>query len=396
MSYEWPLLIFTFLAEVAVGTFICAGCAQLVLSKRDNGVSRTLFLPLMAASAIALCVGLIASLMHLGQIISAPSALLNIGSSWLSREVLFASLSLVGFVVTVMVTRKSFGAAGTIAWGVSTVIGLVFLVSAGNAYLLPTIPLWNTAATPLSMIVSFGAAGTIAWGVSTVIGLVFLVSAGNAYLLPTIPLWNTAATPLSMIVGAFAAGCATVGAFVLIVGARGGFAGSDADDAPVLSLPSFVPVALAGATSVLFGCFYFLLSLMIVGARGGFAGSDADDAPVLSLPSFVPVALAGATSVLFGCFYFLLSLSYGEACLSGSVGAASVAVAAGVQAPIMIGGFICGFLGVVLQLLASVFPAGKIGNSARIAMAALGCALVWLFLFMSRMLFYSCAINLQY
>ncbi len=302
MSYEWPLLIFTFLAEVAVGTFICAGCAQLVLSKRDNGVSRTLFLPLMAASAIALCVGLIASLMHLGQIISAPSALLNIGSSWLSREVLFASLSLVGFVVTVMVTRKSFGAAGTIAWGVSTVIGLVFLVSAGNAYLLPTIPLWNTAATPLSMIV-----------------------------------------------GAFAAGCATVGAFVLIVG-----------------------------------------------ARGGFAGSDADDAPVLSLPSFVPVALAGATSVLFGCFYFLLSLSYGEACLSGSVGAASVAVAAGVQAPIMIGGFICGFLGVVLQLLASVFPAGKIGNSARIAMAALGCALVWLFLFMSRMLFYSCAINLQY
>ena len=117
MSYEWPLLVFTFLAEAAVGTFICAGCAQLVFSRRSEEANRALFLPLLAASPVVLCIGLVASLMHLGQVVGAPSALLNIGSSWLSREILFGSLALVGFVVTVVVSRKSFGTVGVIAWG---------------------------------------------------------------------------------------------------------------------------------------------------------------------------------------------------------------------------------------------------------------------------------------
>lgn len=302
MSYEWPLLVFTFLAEAAVGTFICAGCAQLVFSRRSEEANQALFLPLLAASAVALCVGLIASLMHLGQVIGAPSALLNIGSSWISREILFGSLALVGFAVTVVVSRKSFGTAGVIAWGVSAVIGLVFLASAGNAYLLPTVPLWNTMATPLSMVA-----------------------------------------------GAVMAGCAVVSAFILLVERSKG------------SLDSRLDGESASAPS-----------------------------------SVLRVAFAGAASVLLGCFYFLLSLGFGQACLNGPVGADSVALAAGAQAPIMVVGFVSGFLGVALQLVGSVVPAGRLNGSVRAALTVLGCALVLLCLFMSRMLFYSCAINLQY
>ena len=302
MSYEWPLLVFTFLAEAAVGTFICAGCAQLVFSRRSEEANRALFLPLLAASPVVLCIGLVASLMHLGQVVGAPSALLNIGSSWLSREILFGSLALVGFVVTVVVSRKSFGTVGVIAWGVSTAIGLVFLASAGNAYLLPTVPLWNTMATPLSMIA-----------------------------------------------GAVMAGCAVVSAFVLFAERGKGF---------------FAPYLNGGS------------------------------APASS--SVCRVAFAGAASALLGCFYFLLSLGFGQACLNGPVGADSVAFAAGAQAPIMVIGFVSGFVGVSLQLIGSVVPAGRINDSVRAALTSLGCVLVLLCLFMSRMLFYSCAINLQY
>lgn len=302
MSYEWPLLVFTFLAEAAVGTFICAGCAQLVFSRRSEEANRALFLPLLAASPVVLCIGLVASLMHLGQVVGAPSALLNIGSSWLSREILFGSLALVGFVVTVVVSRKSFGTVGVIAWGASTAISLVFLASAGNAYLLPTVPLWNTMATPLSMIA-----------------------------------------------GAVMAGCAVVSAFVLFAERGKGF---------------FAPYLNGGS------------------------------APASS--SVCRVAFAGAASALLGGFYFLLSLGFGQACLNGPVGVGSVAFAAGAQAPIMVIGFVSGFVGVSLQLIGSVVPAGRINDSVRAALTSLGCVLVLLCLFMSRMLFYSCAINLQY
>ena len=96
---------------------------------------------------------------HLGSILGAPTALLNVGSSWLSREVLMGSLSLACMAVTALLAWKASGSAVTISWAVSAVVAVGFLASAGNAYLLPTIPYWNTPATPLGLIIGSLMAG---------------------------------------------------------------------------------------------------------------------------------------------------------------------------------------------------------------------------------------------
>ncbi len=86
MSYEWPLLVFTFPQRRRLERLFAQVARSLFSRDGSEEANRALFLPLLAASPVVLCIGLVASLMHLGQVVGAPSALLNIGSSWLSRD----------------------------------------------------------------------------------------------------------------------------------------------------------------------------------------------------------------------------------------------------------------------------------------------------------------------
>lgn len=308
MSYEWPLLIFTFLAEVAVGTFIGGGCAKALglTAKGDVETSSSadapddpesdgkskLFAAFFGVCAIILAVGLAASMLHLGSLLGAPLALGNLGASWLSREILTGVLTLIGMAVTATLTWK----------------------------------------------VSDGAA-TIAWVVTVVIAFVFLVCAGNAYQMATIPYWNTLATPLGLIIGAVAAGGAVTAAFALRVG-------------------------------------------------GG---------------NWRAYPFAVAAAVAFCLFGFATAFGFGESCMAGSAGIASVAIAAGSQLPLLAGQTLCGAAGAALQL-ASMRPAHRNPTADasepqkdnRTALAAAGAVLMLVALFMARMTFYSSAVNLQY
>lgn len=171
MSYEWPLLIFTFLAEVAVGAFIGGGCAKALglaaktepKAEADGKATPAGKSPLFAAffgcCTGVLAVGLLASMLHLGSLIGAPLALGNLGASWLSREILTGILTLAGMAVTAALAWKVSDAAATIAWVITVVVSFIFLVCAGSAYQMATIPYWNTLATPLGLIIGALVAG---------------------------------------------------------------------------------------------------------------------------------------------------------------------------------------------------------------------------------------------
>lgn len=89
---EWPLLLFTFLMQLSIGLSILLGFSAKKLSEVLTAKLNHQFLLgyLFVACAFA-GVGLLSSITHLGVPLNAPNSLLNIFSSWLSREVVFTA-----------------------------------------------------------------------------------------------------------------------------------------------------------------------------------------------------------------------------------------------------------------------------------------------------------------
>ncbi|MDU1297489.1 MAG: DmsC/YnfH family molybdoenzyme membrane anchor subunit, partial [Enterobacter hormaechei] len=82
--HELPLLIFTLFLQGSVGVtlWLAFGSTQ-----------RSALLPAAGAFVLA-SLGLLASALHMGYPLNALNALRHVSSSWLSREIIFASLYL--------------------------------------------------------------------------------------------------------------------------------------------------------------------------------------------------------------------------------------------------------------------------------------------------------------
>lgn len=167
----WALIIFTILAQTAVGAFLVLGvvhffAARTVSVEQADKLSNR---ALVAIGAV-LVLGLIASLMHLGQPLYAYRAILNFGKSWLSREigsgVLFAAL---GFAFTLVQWKK---------WGspslrnalaiVAALAGVALVYSMSQVYMTQAQIAWNTLATPISFFATTVLLGSLALGAAFV------------------------------------------------------------------------------------------------------------------------------------------------------------------------------------------------------------------------------------
>lgn len=108
--HEWPLIIFTLLIQSSVGitlftTFILIYGADRLSSREKYRLA----LPPMLIAFIAGALGLMASTAHLGYPLNAFHALRHFSSSWLSREIVFASLYLAALglgTLTVLLTKR--------------------------------------------------------------------------------------------------------------------------------------------------------------------------------------------------------------------------------------------------------------------------------------------------
>jgi anaerobic dimethyl sulfoxide reductase subunit C len=168
---EWALITFSILAQMSVGSFIVLGIVHW-FAQRKSGEQQANELSDRALLAIfpVLALGLLASLLHLGNPINAYKAVTNLGSSWLSREILCGVLfAVVGFAFALMQWRKisTFAVRNVVAL-VAALIGIVLVYCMAMVYALPTRPSWNLITTPLSFYVTTLLLGVLAMGAAFV------------------------------------------------------------------------------------------------------------------------------------------------------------------------------------------------------------------------------------
>ena len=95
----------------------------------------------------------LSSFLHLGNPANAPKALNNLSGSWLSREILAIGIFTTSLVITLIVGWLT-GDSGYLKYlmVLTSLSGLVLLVTMTRIYMMPTIPAWNSWHTPVSFV----------------------------------------------------------------------------------------------------------------------------------------------------------------------------------------------------------------------------------------------------
>ena len=105
---EWALIAYTILTQMSVGAFVVLGLAHTyALRKAGEKQANALSNRALLAIGPVLVLATLASLFHLGNPTNAYRAISNIGSSWLSREILLTLLFIgAGGVFAIMQWRQ--------------------------------------------------------------------------------------------------------------------------------------------------------------------------------------------------------------------------------------------------------------------------------------------------
>lgn len=178
--HEWPLVLFTVLAQSAVGAFIAF--TLVLLTAEGKRIANRIHYGMVVLWAFMAC-GFIFSTMHLGSPERAFNALNRIGQSDLSNEIATGSLffalgsgywvlavsrflqkdrpnlPLVGLVANVeqkLPTRWS-----SLARIVVVLSGLIFVGAMAKLYMIPTVPTWNSIYTPLAFFLTMFIGGSL-------------------------------------------------------------------------------------------------------------------------------------------------------------------------------------------------------------------------------------------
>ncbi|MBK8616420.1 MAG: dimethyl sulfoxide reductase anchor subunit [Anaerolineales bacterium] len=154
---EWALLIFTILGQIAAGSLLVllivrafavrmAGVDQ--ADRFTNGPLYIIF-PIMGLA-------LLSSLLHLGNPLNIAKAVPNLGTSWLSREVVIAVVFVILVGVYALMQWRKIGnnVLRTVIGWITGLLGLVQVYGMGMVYMIRTQPAWNTLATPVSFLVT--------------------------------------------------------------------------------------------------------------------------------------------------------------------------------------------------------------------------------------------------
>jgi anaerobic dimethyl sulfoxide reductase subunit C (anchor subunit) len=170
-THEWALIIFTVVMQMAVGSFIILGGVHFFAARR-NGIEEADKLSDRALLAIGPVVvfGLLVTLLHLGNPLNAPRAIANLGSSWLSREVLSSVLFCVGGAVFAFLQWRKISTPqvrNAIALIVA-VIGIFLVISMSMIYRLFSVPAWDTLVTPATFFITTFLLGGLAMGAAFV------------------------------------------------------------------------------------------------------------------------------------------------------------------------------------------------------------------------------------
>lgn len=168
---ELPMILFTVIAQMAIGAFWALGFVQLLGRLRKlpgEAIDRVTDTSLFAVGPL-LILGFFAAFFHLNDPFHAPFTLLHVGSSWLSRELLSGVLfGGFGFVFAACQWNKWLSRTIRDALAVLTALsGLALLTSMSGVYCtVRTIPAWHTPAVPVFFFASALLTGPLAVALS--------------------------------------------------------------------------------------------------------------------------------------------------------------------------------------------------------------------------------------
>lgn len=165
MLKEWPLVAFTTLGQTAAGVFLVFHLPFIVRRRLPGSGWRFTWIVTLAIVALITGAAALASFFHLRHPLRARYALSNLRTSWLSREILFELLfgALVVMEGWLAYVKPASRASLWPAIGAALLAGVLFLVSMAKLYMLPSLPAWRSAYTPLSFFLTalvLGAVGT--------------------------------------------------------------------------------------------------------------------------------------------------------------------------------------------------------------------------------------------
>ncbi len=175
-SNEWPLVFFTLLSQLSMG-IILSGLVIFLFLRNQELTSNTELKRLVIFIAMA-CMGaaLVLSFLHLAKPLHSVYALGNMGSSFLSREILLVSLFL--FSLAVAWTSVRFGLPSPASFNVlylaALFTGILLVWVMARLYMIPTVPAWNTPLT----ILKFFNSGLLLGSGAILIAVVFLHGKG--------------------------------------------------------------------------------------------------------------------------------------------------------------------------------------------------------------------------
>lgn len=148
---ELPMIVFTVITQMCVGMFIVLGAVQTIGSARYSAKAiDRLADPALFAIGPAMVLGLVASIFHMHDFLNVFNVFRHVGSSWLSREIVFGVVfAALGFLFCLMQVLKLGSVRARQAVAVLTALAGIGLVVSQVMiyYTLTTVPAWNSWAT---------------------------------------------------------------------------------------------------------------------------------------------------------------------------------------------------------------------------------------------------------
>lgn len=174
---EWALIIFTILGQMAAGSMLVVMVVRAYLASKieTDEVDRMMEGPMFIVVP-TMALALVASLLHLSNLSNVIGAVPNLGSSWLSREVVLGVVFMALAVLYTFMQWRRLGSASlrTLIGWLTALIGVAQTYAMGMVYMIRTQPAWNTVATPISFFVTSLLLGGLA------VAVVLVVTYGQA------------------------------------------------------------------------------------------------------------------------------------------------------------------------------------------------------------------------
>ncbi|MEH7245272.1 DmsC/YnfH family molybdoenzyme membrane anchor subunit [Neobacillus niacini] len=141
--HDLPLVIFTILSQLILGGFVTLWW----IDRKRADISQKTGLLILISFLILGGLSLVVSMLHLGQPFFAYRAILNIGVSWLSREVAFYGTFIGLILVYTWFWYKEDRTKRSIIGCITSIIGVIAIFSSAKIYMIPAIPAWDGVST---------------------------------------------------------------------------------------------------------------------------------------------------------------------------------------------------------------------------------------------------------